>query len=265
MQNRENICKFINNAPTGVIKISNFVYETNNDILNKTNTKQTNMVFLIVSGSGVLTSQNQTHKISSGHLFFIFSGTPFKIESDNNLKFMYISFSGDRTDELFKRYSINSQNFIFDDNEGLISFWQSAITRASETNLDLISESVLLYTFSQLTPPEKSKEQHLADSILSYIDSNFSDFNLNLSSIADKFGYNSKYISRVFRQSTGTTFSNYLKHTRLKHAIFLMEQGLTSVKNIALLSGYNDPLYFSNVFKKEIGIPASEYIKQNKK
>ena len=43
------------------------------------------------------------------------------------------------------------------------------------------------------------------------------------------------------------TFSAYLTNVRLKHAVFLMEQNVTSIKNIALLCGYKDPLYFSNV------------------
>ena len=43
-------------------------------------------------------------------------------------------------------------------------------------------------------------------------------------------------------------------------AVFLMDQGVTAIKNVALLSGYKDPLYFSNVFKKAVGLTPSEYI-----
>jgi len=41
---------------------------------------------------------------------------------------------------------------------------------------------------------------------------------------------------------------------------FLIEQGITAVKNIAFLCGYQDPLYFSNVFKKTFGISPSDFI-----
>lgn len=53
-----------------------------------------------------------------------------------------------------------------------------------------------------------------------------------------------------------------MKNLRINHAVFLMEQGITSVKNIAFLSGYKDPLYFSGVFKKTLGLSPSEYLAQ---
>ena len=40
-----------------------------------------------------------------------------------------------------------------------------------------------------------------------------------------------------------------------------MEQGVASVKNVAILSGFEDALYFSKVFKQAEGITPSEYIK----
>jgi AraC-like DNA-binding protein len=47
--------------------------------------------------------------------------------------------------------------------------------------------------------------------------------------------------------------------------VSLLEHGIDSVKNVALLSGFSDPLYFSTVFKKDIGISPKEYMKKNGK
>jgi AraC-like DNA-binding protein len=41
-----------------------------------------------------------------------------------------------------------------------------------------------------------------------------------------------------------------------------MEQGVVSVKNVSLLSGFRDALYFSKVFTTEEGISPKAYIKQ---
>ena len=60
----------------------------------------------------------------------------------------------------------------------------------------------------------------------------------------------------------GMSFSEYLRTVRIKHAVMLFEHGLDSVKNVALLSGFSDPLYFSSVFKSEVGISPSEYRKK---
>ncbi len=257
----DNICKFIQPTVSKNITTVNFVYETQPEILSEIKIRKENIMFLAVSGKGRLVLGNNKFNVSKGMLFFTFSGVNFKIENEKDLTFMYITFSGERCDDLFKRFGISESNCAFAGNEGIVSFWQNAIARANVQNLDLISEGVLLYTFSQLAPVERTKEQTLADTVLEYIDSNFTNAGLTLSTMSDDLGYNEKYISRVFKDNIGMTFSNYLTHTRIKHAVFLMEQGITSVKNVALLSGYRNPLYFSKVFKEETGVPASEYIK----
>ena len=52
---------------------------------------------------------------------------------------------------------------------------------------------------------------------------------------------------------------------RLKYAVSLFDYGLDSVKNVAILSGFADPLYFSSVFKESIGISPREYIERETK
>jgi two-component system response regulator YesN len=58
------------------------------------------------------------------------------------------------------------------------------------------------------------------------------------------------------------SYSEYLRSIRFKYSISLFELGLSSVKNVALLSGFTDPLYFSNAFKKEVGISPKEFIQR---
>ena len=261
-RNPDNICKFVQPSVSENITTVNFVYETKPDVLSQMKIKQENVMYLAVSGRGKLVTEEGKYSLTKGMIFFTFSGIHFKIENEDSFECMYITFFGERCNELFKRFGISKSNCAFSGNEGIISFWQNAIARANKNTLDLISEGVLLYSFSQLSPVEKTKEQTLTDSILAYIDANFTDSSLNLSNTSDVLGYNEKYISRVFKENVGMTFSNYLTHTRMQHAVFLMEHGITSVKNVALLSGYRDPLYFSNIFKKETGISASEYIKK---
>ena len=78
--------------------------------------------------------------------------------------------------------------------------------------------------------------------------------------IADEIGYNSKYLSHLFKEKMGVSYSEYLRSFRFKYAISLFELGISSVKNAALLSGFSDPLYFSNAFKKAIGMSPKEFI-----
>ena len=58
--------------------------------------------------------------------------------------------------------------------------------------------------------------------------------------------------------------SEYLRVLRIRYAVMLMENGVTSVKNVAALSGFSVPLYFSKVFTEMIGVSPSQYQKQGK-
>ena len=47
---------------------------------------------------------------------------------------------------------------------------------------------------------------------------------------------------------------------RIKYAVSLLEHGIGSVKNVAFLSGFSDPMYFSTVFKKVVGVSPKDYM-----
>ena len=60
----------------------------------------------------------------------------------------------------------------------------------------------------------------------------------------------------------GINYSAYLRSVRIKYAISLFDHGIDSIKNAAWLSGFNDPLYFSGVFREEIGLSPKTYIQK---
>ena len=257
-----NICKFIATSNQDRLYTSNFVFEKNAKTHGTAQTLPTNAVYLVAGGKGTLHTHALTRALEPGNVFFTFAQIPFRLENVEELQYLYISFDGGRSDELFSRFGIHPGRAVFDGHEGLLALWQSAIVNATPENLDLLSESVLLYTFSRLSPPENSEEQNLFSTVLKYIDDHYTNSELNLSAVAQELGYNSKYISRIFKLRMGITFSEYLTQMRIQNAVFLMEQGVTAIKNVALLSGYKDPLYFSNVFKKAVGLSPSAYIRK---
>jgi len=97
--------------------------------------------------------------------------------------------------------------------------------------------------------------------MISETEERFNDPMLSLSVLAEELSYNSKYLSHVFKEKMGIGYSEYLRETRIKFARSLLDRGLDSVKNVALLSGFNDPLYFSSVFKKTMGVSPAAYVK----
>ena len=95
--------------------------------------------------------------------------------------------------------------------------------------------------------------------IILYISEHYKD-NINLKTIAKKFGYNEKYISSQLHKLTGNNFNSFLSSFRIEHAkMLLSKQTKKSITNIAYESGFNSIKTFNRTFKKMTGATPIEY------
>ena len=144
----------------------------------------------------------------------------------------------------------------------LAAFGFECIDKANNDNLDIFGESMLLYLIGHLTVRTQN-DGGLLSSIITVSGENFTDHHFSLRTLADILGYDAKYLSFYFKKNRGIGYSEYLRELRIDHSVFLIEQGVDCVKNIALLSGFSDALYFSKVFKKSKGKSPREYIREH--
>ena len=122
----------------------------------------------------------------------------------------------------------------------------------------------MLYSLAKLKP-KKTEQSDAVGQMITLTQERFTDPSLSLSTLADAIGYDSKYVSSLFKRRTGIAYTHFLRDLRIKHAVFLMEEGVANVKNVALLSGFEDPLYFSKVFTASEGVSPKVYIQNIEK
>lgn len=259
--NNRNICKFISPRDQGQLTVKNFIYESEVPHSGKIQLYDTHLLGICVSGEGIFRCEEQCIPIKPGMIFFGFANIPFVLESIKEFTYYYISFSGGRSTELFHRFGITVKNCVFPGYDGLLPLWKESIHRANAENIDLLSESLLLYTFSKLHKVDREKMDVVAF-VLSHLEEHFTERQLTLSEVALAAGYNEKYLSHIFKKHFGMGISEYLRLLRIKHAVMLFDNGVTSVKNVAALSGFSDPLYFSKVFTESMGVSPSNYKKR---
>lgn len=91
-----------------------------------------------------------------------------------------------------------------------------------------------------------------------YLSENFTDSRINLTGVAQMFGFSSSYLSRKFKLETGKSFVEYLTECRMERA---KEMAKTNSKMFATAIdvGIPDPNYFGRCFKKYTGMSYSEY------
>jgi|GEM_PF-1168817 len=86
---------------------------------------------------------------------------------------------------------------------------------------------------------------------------------LNLSHIANELGLSPKYLSRVFKENTGMSFSDYKLKLRINKAKGLIKDGGYNVEEISYQLGYKNPESFSKTFRNYTGLTPGEYRKKS--
>lgn len=84
---------------------------------------------------------------------------------------------------------------------------------------------------------------------------------ISLETIAKQVDLNPFYISKMFKEQLGINYIDFLTECRIDKAKSLMGNPERSLKEITFEVGYNDPNYFSKVFKKSCGMSPTEYRK----
>ena len=94
----------------------------------------------------------------------------------------------------------------------------------------------------------------------SYMDENYHT-EISLENFAKKNGISRNYLYTLFKREYSVSPKEYLMTRRIEKAkLILSDQTVhLSVSEVAYVVGFNDPLYFSKVFRKIVGIPPSKY------
>jgi two-component system, response regulator YesN len=92
-----------------------------------------------------------------------------------------------------------------------------------------------------------------------YIARHFSDSSLSLNEVAAQVNFSPNHFSAVFSAETGITFREHLTRIRLAQAQKMLRTTRLKCAEIALQCGYNDPHYFSLIFRKNFEVTPQQY------
>lgn len=126
----------------------------------------------------------------------------------------------------------------------------------------------LIYTQCQ-QPLQKIKQtQHIStkenhvQNIISYIEDHYNQ-EVSLESIQQALHLNKFYLSKSFKEVTGTTIFQYMLERRIYAAKVLLINGSNKITDISYEVGFKHPAHFSRSFKLITGVTAEQYRKQH--
>lgn len=129
----------------------------------------------------------------------------------------------------------------------------------SINNFKKYAELILTKVFDFRDSKVESRYGSIISKAKDHINARYFDPELSLISVASYVNMSPSHFSTIFSQETGETFIEYLTATRIKKAMELLKNTNNKSSEIAYRVGYNDPHYFSYLFKKVMGQTPKEY------
>lgn len=96
------------------------------------------------------------------------------------------------------------------------------------------------------------------------VENNYAN-NISLAAVSELIGLTPPYLSALFKERTGQTFTEYLVSVRIRKAKELLRTGSFKIYEVAEQVGYADVRYFGEIFKKKTGLTPKEFMTKETK
>jgi two-component system response regulator YesN len=92
-----------------------------------------------------------------------------------------------------------------------------------------------------------------------HLERTYMDPELTLEEVASSLGLSPGYLSRLLKQQTGHSFTDFLARFRIGKAVGMLADPSLKVQTVAELTGYASQHYFTRTFKKILGVPPQQF------
>lgn len=228
-----------------------------------------NILIYCIRGRGWYRIKDQRFTLSPNE-FVILPATKdflsYGADEEDPWTIYWVHFSGDDVEIFNRRFGIGS-NFeprpIMYNEKGL-QLWE-IIYRSLEagyTPESLGSANLCLYhliaTFLYPGGAGVEKKEDVIARSIQYM-RNRLDKILTIKEVADAGGLSISHFSHLFHKTTGLPPLEYFIRLKLEKACILLYDSDIKIKNIAVMVGYDDPYYFSRLFKKHMDMSPHQY------
>ena len=183
----------------------------------------------------------------------------------------FVHFTGREVRNILKHYEIPTDGWIL--HTGLSREYEDLFKRMRDelVNCSWGYEEMLTYLFRELlmamhrhmtenAPRVSGFIQDEVDRARTYFEEHYNE-EISIEQYAVSRNMSTSWFNRSFRNSAGTSPMKYILDIRIRNAQVLLETTDYTISDIAALIGYDNPMYFSRLFRKAKGLSPSKYRK----
>lgn len=231
------------------------------------------LCFIVLSGEGTLSYEEQTYQLGQGDCVFIDCRKAYSHSTSDNLwSLQWCHFYAPSLPAVYEKYKERGGRPVFHpaDIKPFTTLLTDIYDLASSSDYirDMrINEklgTLLTLLMEQSWHPESvtvSRKRMELAAVKEYLDEHYTE-KLTLDDLAGKFFINKFYLSKIFKETYGTTVNNYLISKRITRAKQLLRFTDMTVDEVGAAVGMGDANYFSRMFRKVEGISPRKYRKQ---
>jgi len=242
----------------------------------KSGTREYILIYCI-DGHGWIEINSIRHKLYPNSYYIIPRATSHKYwtEKDDPWSIYWIHFTGENADRIFNRFQqkINEQNngtsvlsISFNERrkehfDTIINCLENGYSNANIEYVNLILWELLtsfIYDSFFSNNSKGTLEKDFIDRAIDYMQ-NHLDRSITVQELAAHLNYSTSYLYSIFKEKTGYSPIDYFNHLKIQKACQYLSFTGTSVKEICYELGYNDPCYFSRIFKKFTDLSPTKY------
>lgn len=227
------------------------------------------ILIFCIEGKGKVHTPENTIPLGANEFCLIKKGTPHTYDADSNnpWSIYWIHFDGTKADDICQTIPLHASiSLRSTEKEGRIGMFndffqilEKGITSERVLYISMQLWSLLSsFAFSSLYANGQDLEQNRIEEAIHYMKTQIQS-TLTLEEMAQHIQTSSSHFSSIFKNNTGHSPLNYFILLKMQEACRLLSLSGMSIKHIAFHLNYNDPYYFSRIFKKTIGLSPREY------
>lgn len=234
-----------------------------------------NLLIFCIDGKGVLEAQNRSLPVQGGDLVLLPANTPhyYRASREDPWTIYWCHFSGERAGDYVKLIA-DSGDLIFpiSNRLKLVRDFQNllGVRETGYRELPFIHAANLLKQMLSFISLQSRHIQHSAISgfNLQHVEDTMRanlDKSLSLDELAAACNLSKYHFSTKYRKATGYSPIKHFLHMKIEMACQLLDTTELRISAVSETLGYDDPLYFSRLFRKVTGLSPKDYRASHKK